>query len=341
MASAAVLDQEKEQRDENKNSGIQDIQEMFSTLPKVRAWGGDSDYYQYQGFWYPQMFLEGVIWSQQSFRARETDIYLATFPKCGTTWLKALMSTIQNRNNQSQSNHSLLTNNPHECVPFLELLAHKENPNAYVESLPSPRLLATHISYSSLPDSIVKTSGTRIVCIARNPKDVLVSLWEFTQKIRRKTSNGKLETLPLEEAFDMFCKGPSVAGPFWDHVLGYWEASKENPDKVLFLKYEDMKKDAEECVKRLAQFMRQPFSLEEEKLGVVQEVMSFCSFENLSNLEVNKSGAVNLTSTKALDNDIFFRKGQVGDSKNHLTSEMLEQLDKITEQKLEAAGLKL
>ena len=32
------------------------------------------------------------------------------------------------------------------------------------------------------------------------------------------------------------------------------------------------------------------FSLEEEKEGMVQKIIDLCSFENLSNLEVNKSG---------------------------------------------------
>lgn len=33
-----------------------------------------------------------------------------------------------------------------------------------------------------------------------------------------------------------------------------------------------MRKDTEECVKKLAEFMRYPFSLEEEKLGVVEDI---------------------------------------------------------------------
>lgn len=99
-------------------------------------------------------------------------------------------------------------------------------------------------------------------------------------------------------------------------------------------------KDTEKCVQRLAEFMHHPFSLEEGRLGVVQEVINLCSFENLKNLEVNKSGTVNLTSTTVLDNDIFFQKGQVGDSKNHATPEMLQHLDKITEHKLGSASFK-
>ncbi|KAL6177969.1 hypothetical protein ACLB2K_049490 [Fragaria x ananassa] len=320
-------------------SFLGDCEEVISTLPKVKAWGRDDTYYfNHQGFWYLLMFLKGIIWAQQSFRARDTDIFLASSPKCGTTWLKALMSAIQVRN-QSQSHHPLLTNNPHDCVPYLELHVHKNNPTAYLESLPSPRLLATHSSYASLPDSILKTSGTRIVYIARNPKDVLVSLWKFSQNVRQQAvSNGQLlSPLPIEEAFELFCKGESLAGPFWDHVLGYWEASKEIPDKVLFLKYEDMKKDTEGCVKRLAEFMRYPFSLEEERQGVVQEVINLCSLENLSNLEVNKSG---VSVSLKVDNSHFFRKGQVGDSSNYLTPDMLQRLEEITEHKLGSAGLK-
>ena len=102
----------------------------------------------------------------------------------------------------------------------------------------------------------MKNSGIRIVYIARNPKNVLVSLWKFTQKSGQQISNGQLAPpLSIEEAFESFCKGESTSGPFWDHVLGYWEASKENPDTVLFLKYEGLNEDTEGCVKRLAEFM--------------------------------------------------------------------------------------
>ncbi|KAK2968020.1 hypothetical protein RJ640_001544 [Escallonia rubra] len=79
--------------------------------------------------------------------------------------------------------------------------------------------------------------------------------------------------------------GVSEFGPFWDHVLGYWKASLESPDKILFLKYEYMKREPSVHLKGLAKFMGQPFSMEEEKKGLVEEILKLCSFENLSNLE--------------------------------------------------------
>lgn len=329
------------QEQEEKKDVLQNCEEIISTLPKDTGWGAEH-YYQYEGFWYPKIFLEGVIWAQANFRARDNDIFLATFPKCGTTWVKALMFAIQNREIYDFSSHPLLTKSPQECVPNIELLAHQDNPIDYLDAMASPRCLAAHIPHRSLPKSILN-SGTKIVSIARNPKDVLISYWVFSQKIRSNIN--KLAPLPIEEGFELFCKGVALSGPFWDNVLGYWEASLENPEKVLFLKFEDIKIDTECSVKRLAEFMGLPFSSKEEQEGAVREIIKLCSFDNLSNLEVNKSGTFGLGSkidgvSRKFSNDIFFRRGQTGDSKNHLTPEMLDRLDKITEQKLGASGLK-
>jgi len=57
---------------------------------------------------------------------------------------------------------------------------------------------------------------------------------------------------------------------------------------------------------------------------VVGDISNLCSFEKLSNLEINKTGK--LPSGK--ENNIFFRRGQVGDCKNLLSVEMIERLKK-------------
>ena len=70
-------------------------------------------------------------------------------------------------------------------------------------------------------------------------------------------------------------------------MLGYWSTSLQSPDKVLFLKYEDLKNDTVFYVKKMAEFMGFPFSLEEEGKGTVQKMVDLCSFKNLSKLGVN------------------------------------------------------
>ncbi|XWS60404.1 hypothetical protein CRYUN_Cryun07bG0033700 [Craigia yunnanensis] len=105
------------------------------------------------------------------------------------------------------------------------------------------------------------------------------------------------------------------------------------------LKYEDMKRETLVQVKRLAEFLGQPFSLEEENKGVVQEIVNLCSFNSLSNLQVNKTSDDPSNKGRPVKNPDFFRKGEVGDWRNHLTAEMAESIDQITKEKLFGGGL--
>ncbi|KAK8548286.1 hypothetical protein V6N13_054912 [Hibiscus sabdariffa] len=118
-------------------------------------------------------------------------------------------------------------------------------------------------------------------------------------------------------------------------VLGYWKASRENPDKILFLKYEDLKEDISCQLKHLAMFLGVPFTEEEEKQGVVEEIAKICSFEKLQGLEVNKKGLF----VTGVPNENFFRKGEVGDWSNYLTSAMVERLEKFIQWRLDDSGL--
>ncbi|KAI5660065.1 hypothetical protein M9H77_28858 [Catharanthus roseus] len=272
-----------------------------------------------QGFWFPY---------QEHFEAQPNDIFVCSFPKTGTTWLKALAFAISTRNQVGLKPSPLLTNMPHECVPFLEFdpVHHdKRDP----DQLP---LFATHIPYDSLPKSIIESAGCKIIYICRDPKDTFVSLWYFLTKLTDTE-------VCFEKEFDLFCQGKSGFGPFWDHVLGFWKASLESPERILFLKYEDMKKDHNLFyVRRLAEFMNQPFTKEEEDKQLPKKIMDLCSFGNLSSLEVNKNEKY--FAEFGIKNSAFFRKGEIGDWKNHLTKEMAETIDRISEEKLGTCGLK-
>ncbi|WJZ85590.1 hypothetical protein VitviT2T_005116 [Vitis vinifera] len=55
--------------------------------------------------------------------------------------------------------------------------------------------------------------------------------------------------------------------------------SRGRPDKVLFLKYEDLKEDIGTHIKRLAHFLGFPFSEEEERVNKTRKRP--CEFKNL------------------------------------------------------------
>ncbi|KAL3511010.1 hypothetical protein ACH5RR_030411 [Cinchona calisaya] len=315
---------------------------VLSSLPREKRWA-EPYLYQYQGFWHPAWKFNLVLDCQKNFQAKDSDVLVASYPKCGTTWLKSLMFATVNRHRFPPlgKNHPLLAKNSHELVPFLEF---DGDPNNRIGDIVSPhRLISTHLPYVSLPKSALD-SGCKIVYICRNPKDTFISLWHHMDKIKLPDTgiNG------FEEAFNMFCRGVSLYGPFWDHVLSYWKESLERPENVLFLKYEEIKAQPEFHVRRIAEFIGCPFSPAEEEarsgsgsgsgLGseVVDEIVRLCCFENLSNLEVNKSGRSSIGKFNEL-----FRKAQVGDWKNYLTPAMAARLDHITKEKFHGFGLDL
>ncbi|KAF5784224.1 putative Sulfotransferase domain, P-loop containing nucleoside triphosphate hydrolase [Helianthus annuus] len=333
VATNTITKDEEKERKAKMSSLIERYKDKVSSLPM----NVDHDLCKYMGFWHFHGFwyhskadfsVEAIMALQDHFEAQPTDIFLASHPKSGTTWLKALAFAIMNRNkfktrSGSCPTHPLLTISPHDCVPFMESESFLNNPSF------ANGLMHTHIPYTSLPKSII-SSDCRIVYLCRNPKDVLTSYWHFLNKLK---DDGSTPT-KLDDAFELFSRGMSPYGSFWDHVIGYYKASLEQPLKVLFLKYEDLKKNPENEVTKLAKFIGNPFTEEEEFDGSVKKIIELCGFENLS--KVNKDGK---QTSKVLSDDIYFRKGIVGDSVNYLTNEMIQTLDKITKEKFDGLSI--
>ncbi|KAK8585419.1 hypothetical protein V6N13_050398 [Hibiscus sabdariffa] len=85
-------------------------------------------------------------------------------------------------------------------------------------------------------------------------------------------------------------------------------------------------------------FLGVPFTEDEEKGGVVEEIANICSFETLKELEVNKKGILSSVGIPVPHKD-FFRTGKVGDWSNHLTPSMVERLEKLMHEKFDNSGL--
>ncbi|MBA0577006.1 hypothetical protein Golob_024930, partial [Gossypium lobatum] len=201
---------------------------LASSTPNISPSAAASNPYtqgliQFQGFWIPSRHIltSSIISFQKYFQAFDDDIIVASKPKAGTTWLKALMKI------------------------------YIENSNPDLSKIPSPSLFSTHLTYPMLADS-VKRLNCRIVYITRNPFDIVVSSWHFTRGVHN------LPDWSLEDCFEMFCRGEEGFGPFWDHALGYWNTSVEKPSNVLFMRYEELKEDPMAQTKRLAEFLGFP-----------------------------------------------------------------------------------
>ncbi|KAJ1287189.1 hypothetical protein BS78_03G411500 [Paspalum vaginatum] len=318
---------------ESENHGNQSSSDDVSQqLPSREGWS--EPLVLYKNYWLRPRFASTIARLHNNFKPRHDDTILASNPKCGTTWLKALAFavTTQSRSrygNDLATDHPLLSRHPQELVPFIEVPL--DGDLAQLEALPSPRLLSTHMPLSMLfPDTT--TIASRVVYVCREPKDAFVSRWHFENRIVKGYSVG------LEAALDMFVEGFSPYGPFWDHCLEYWRASVASPDRVLFLKYEDMMAEPVMHVVKLAAFLGVPFTAEEEEAGVPEQVVGLCSFDTLSGAYrtgdfVRRNGGV------VLEKSVFFRKGKVGDWVNHMTQDMGSKIDRVVEEKLKGSGL--
>ncbi|CAL1384850.1 unnamed protein product [Linum trigynum] len=292
-------------------------------LPTELYWGTPHEVCQIEGFWYMAGFMEATTAFRSKFEPRKDDILLTSFTKTGTTWLKALCYNILDE----EENDILAKENPHDVVPTLDSTFLQDQVQHLLLNSPPgrSRLLHTHLPCSYLPEKVRSTPGSKLVYVARNPKDTLVSLWHFLNK------NLKADPFPLERAVETFCRGVMPFGPFYEHVVGYWEESKKRPNEVLFLKYEDMCRNPREQVRNLASFLGREANIDVEK------VLWRSSLNRLKELKVNKDD--DIKEGQHVHPSAFFRTGTVGDWKNYLTPDMVQRIDQLTQVKLQGTGL--
>ncbi|XP_071741142.1 cytosolic sulfotransferase 16-like [Rutidosis leptorrhynchoides] len=271
-------------KDDDQKSTYKKHAQLITELPKTIGWSTE-ELFLYQGYWLPEDALLGVMFLQHHFKPRSTDFILSSFMKSGTTWLRSLMFSIQNRSTFDFNDHPLLQKGPHEIFPSLD--------------------------FPTTTNKVQDCSNNS----PRDPKDVMVSLFHFLKKLRPKEA----PPLSFDQSFEMFCEGVLTYGPYWDHVLGFWKASLDSPNNILFLKYEGIKREPEVIVKRLGEFMGVPFS-------------------HLKNLEVNKNGSYLAGLGYEMWNKSYFRRGEIGDWKNHLTPEMQQRIDGIIKEKFKGSG---
>uniref|UniRef100_H2YSR0 Sulfotransferase n=1 Tax=Ciona savignyi TaxID=51511 RepID=H2YSR0_CIOSA len=163
----------------------------------------------------------------------------------------------------------------------------------------------------------------------RNPKDQLVSWHNMTSKFPVRPSDPEFQkAFPLDwkEFFEAAISGVQYFGNkdgeyYLDHLLTWHE--HRNDENVLFVVYEDMKKDPAKQIKRIADFLEVEISKED-----ILKVAEATSFQTMKK------------DTNSILKDMnFFRKGQVGDWKNHFTVAQSERIDSMVKEKLAGTNI--
>ncbi|XP_054859783.1 amine sulfotransferase-like isoform X2 [Eublepharis macularius] len=264
-------------------------------------------------YFQPQLATAEYLDSLEDFEIRDSDVFLVTYPKSGTTWTQNILSLIYHEGHRDGTEDIDLL----DRVPWLE---YNIRGTDYINR-PSPRLFACHLPYYMVPKGLRNKRG-KVIYVSRNPKDVLVSYYHFS-KIAVK-----IETAEDFDSFmEKFLSGKVLASLWLDHVEG-WYGHKDNFN-ILFLTYEEMKKDLRSSVLKICNFLGK--KLTEKELHDVVDKASF-----------DKQRRDPRTNYEHLPPDIiekgkghFLRKGTVGDWKNTMTVAQSERFDSVFKERMQ------
>lgn len=179
----------------------------------------------------------------EEYEARPEDVFVVTQMKCGTTWMQHVVYEILHRGNGDlvESGTAL-----YAVSPWLEALKSVPIDEAPLLGAERPsRVIKSHLPASLCPFS----PEARYVYVARHPVSCFASCADFIA-----TNVGALAP-DLGAVEEWFCSEELMWWGTWpDHVKGWWERAQES-DNVLFVHFEDMKRDLPGVVRQVAGFL--------------------------------------------------------------------------------------
>ena len=285
-----------------------------------------------------------------NFKVRPDDVWIVTYPKCGTTWIQEIVWHIMNDVNKELGRQlPLFARSPHlemeslhgpKSRPFMDPINTTHGHNSsddpkhtalmkkifessvdMTENLQSPRIIKSHMPFELLPPNLLDTA--RVIYVCRNPKDVCVSFYHHTTDVMVHSEfQGS-----FDQYADLFMEGKLVYGGYFDHLKSAWK-HRSHPN-MKFLWYEDMRKNTMKEVTELAKFVDHPLS--EAK---IEELVEHLRFQNMKERSANQMGGANSNDARMTK---FYRKGKVGDWKNYLTGKKLKVWDEWISNNLEGS----
>ncbi|XP_064026273.1 amine sulfotransferase-like [Pogoniulus pusillus] len=270
--------------------------------------------FKYKGFYFGVETTPEYISSLEDFEINDSDIFIATYPKSGTVWTQNILSLIihEGHRNGTEKIETM------ERIPWLEY----KPPTTDLTKLPLPRVFATHLPYYLVPRDL-RNKRASIIYVTRNPKDVMVSYYHFSKYMKTVE-----EIADFNLFMERFLSGKVLGSSWIDHVSGWYSHAEDF--NILFLTYEEMKKDLRSAVLKICKFLGRKLSEEE-----LDSVVTQASFENMK-----KDPRANYEN---LPDDVvdkhkgsFLRKGTIGDWKNTMTVAQSERFDQVLMEKIKA-----
>jgi hypothetical protein len=252
------------------------------------------------------------------FRTRADDAFVCTYVKAGTTWCQQIVTLLLNGGEQGAKSYG-------ETVPWLEALcapsatplASREAPGfadvKAVDAWAGPRFFKTHATVADLPRG---QAPVKVIAVARNPKDTVVSLYHHASN---KPEFGFKGT--FDEFLRVFLAGNAENGSWFSHVND-WHCASRASDKVMWLTYEGMISNHAGAVRQIASFLQ---------LHVSEEaIQKTVANSTIASMRSNKKANIGLN---------HLRKGGVGGWRDTFTVAQSEWFDRVYARKMASSGL--
>ncbi|XP_055935691.1 sulfotransferase 1 family member D1-like [Argiope bruennichi] len=303
--------------------------------------------YEIEGLKMPLMFSPDAFRSGIQYKPRPNDVFIVTYPKCGTTWAQHILLHLFSRGEAVDENKFF------SATPFLEVTGAKA-----AETMPRPGALKTHLPFHLTPWS----DEAKYIYITRNPKDCCVSYYHHMKNLPGHGFKGT-----FDEFFECFISGNIGYGDYFDNLLGWYE--HRNDPNVLFMTYEEMKENPEAAILKMASFIDEEeyAKLLREDPEKLQRVLKYSSFKHMKEV-VNESmnNLFNMSKEELFKSDLpdemkksfdsmreeaklkgdkpeasnFVRKGIVGDWRNHFSEEQSKRMDQKFAERTKGTELK-
>lgn len=206
--------------------------------------------------------------------ARETDVFLVSFPRSGNTWLRFLLGKLLIQDKEL-NRHTL-----EEIVPDIY-----KSKNWIENYQKDPRFIKTHeFNFESYPKTIY---------IVRDGRDVMVSnyYYSFPFEVSRPSFSQFLSDREFNSR-----------DSWGQHVETFLRFQRKSPFRSCLVRYEDLVSNTAAELVKIAKFCGIPFSSEG-----VEDAVKYCAIDNLKKVSAEKGAPY------AIRNGVeMFREGKVG-----------------------------
>jgi len=225
------------------------------------------------------------------------DTFVVSYPKSGNTWARFLVASLLH----NQAPMTFLRAD--ELIPSVDF-----RPNKYFKSLPRPRVIKSHYPFDQ--------NYKRVIYIVRDPKDVAVSQYHY--QIKRKVLQ---DQHPIDEWVTRFVAGETCPYGSWGENVGSWLAARSGNPGFLLIRYEDMIRQTDAELIKIASFLGMTPSAQQIEYAVSQSTA-----DRMRKLEQEEAGQWD--STKDTRKDMFFvRNAKIGEGRVALSAASISRID--------------